>query len=240
MIASFTHDFIFIKTRKTAGTSVEIVLSAWCSGRDICTPISADDEILRRRYGGAPRNFHRNAAAEAIYRWAVETQNAKIIAWTYERIRKGLAFHNHMPAAAVRAALPDLWRRAYKFTIDRHPYETVVSLAWFWIGRYFNGDASRLPEAIERAIEQARYDNSALYAEDRALLVDEVIPYESLWPRMEEIASRFGQSLPAALPLAKARSRLDRTPAREVLTAGQKARIAERCALAFDLFGYRP
>src|SRR5690606_5533488 len=108
MIASFTHDFIFIKTRKTAGTSVEIVLSAWCSGRDICTPISADDEILRRRYGGAPRNFHRNAAAEAIYRWAVETQNAKIIAWTYERIGKGLAFHNHMPAAAVRAALPDL------------------------------------------------------------------------------------------------------------------------------------
>jgi hypothetical protein len=38
-IISFSHNFIFIKTRKTAGTSLEIHLAQQCANEDIITPI---------------------------------------------------------------------------------------------------------------------------------------------------------------------------------------------------------
>jgi len=58
MIASFSRRFVFLKTRKTAGTSVELALSSACGPEDIVTPISLEDEHLRVRDGviGA-RNF---------------------------------------------------------------------------------------------------------------------------------------------------------------------------------------
>jgi hypothetical protein len=40
MIASRLHNFIFIKTMKTAGTSIEMALSPHCGPDDILTPIS--------------------------------------------------------------------------------------------------------------------------------------------------------------------------------------------------------
>ena len=39
MIISHARSFIFIKTRKTAGTSVEVYLSQHCGPEDVITPI---------------------------------------------------------------------------------------------------------------------------------------------------------------------------------------------------------
>ena len=47
MIVSHKHKFIFVKTVKTAGTSVEIALSRFCGENDIITPIHPPDEELR-------------------------------------------------------------------------------------------------------------------------------------------------------------------------------------------------
>lgn len=43
MIVCHEHKFIFIKTRKTAGTSAEIALSQHCGTRDIITPMAPED-----------------------------------------------------------------------------------------------------------------------------------------------------------------------------------------------------
>ena len=51
MILSHKHQFIFIKTNKTAGTSIEIALSSICGEDDIITPIHSSDEEFRRRAG---------------------------------------------------------------------------------------------------------------------------------------------------------------------------------------------
>ena len=57
MIASHRHRFVFVKTRKPAGTSLEIALSRHCGPEDVITPISAADERLRRELGGTgPQN----------------------------------------------------------------------------------------------------------------------------------------------------------------------------------------
>jgi len=42
MIISHAHRFVFIKTRKTAGTSLEIARSRYCGARDVITAIDAE------------------------------------------------------------------------------------------------------------------------------------------------------------------------------------------------------
>jgi hypothetical protein len=51
MIISHQHRFIFIKTVKTAGTSIEVYLSPHCAPGDILTPIQPPHQ------GHLPRNF---------------------------------------------------------------------------------------------------------------------------------------------------------------------------------------
>ena len=71
MIVSHKHRFIFLKTKKTAGTSIELALSALCDGDDIITPLAqAEDEPLRR--GLAPQNWRRPGLVPAAYRGMAE------------------------------------------------------------------------------------------------------------------------------------------------------------------------
>ena len=48
-IVNHKYKFIFIKTKKTAGTSMEISLSKFCNNKDTITLIKSSDEILRKK-----------------------------------------------------------------------------------------------------------------------------------------------------------------------------------------------
>lgn len=213
MIASFSREFIFVKTKKTGGTSVEIVLSTWCSGADICTPIYDEDEVARDEYGGSAMNY---------------------LGPDGER-----KFFDHMPAAKIKAELPELWERAFKFTVERHPYEKVLSRAWWNIGRR-DGDPEReLAAEIDLAIQKrASYYNFPRYTIDGELAVDEVIPHDQLGARLAVIADKLGATMPTDMPRAKGRFRGDRRPAMEVLTTEQKDRIYHDAKPEFDLMGF--
>ena len=213
MIASRSHNFIFIKTRKTGSTSLEIVLSSWCTGRDICTPISPEDEVLRRQYGGEARNY--------LGMWGQ---------------RK---FYNHMAARQVRRKLPRLWRRAATFAVERHPYEKVVSLAWFQLAQRGIDDA-QIHEEIDAVIAEKLYLNHPLYASKGRLLVGEIWEYAQAWTKLEELASGLGVAMPIEKPRAKSRFRKDPRPARKILSAGQRAAIHRDAQFEFNLMGYQP
>jgi hypothetical protein len=211
MIASFSRNFIFIKPRKAGGTSLEIVLSAACSGRDVCTPISPADEPLRAEHGGRARN-HRD--------------------WLGRR-----KFYNHMPCAEVERLLPQLWRTAFRFTVERHPYEKVVSLAWFRAGSD-GGSGSRIAAQIESEIARGDYLNHPLYTIGGRVAVDEVWEFDRLSNHVRVAAQRLGLDPEAALPRAKSGFRKDKRPAVEVLTSAQRRRIRDDAAFEFELMGY--
>lgn len=210
MIASYSKNFIFLKTRKTAGTSVEAVLSSWCSGKDVVTPFSAADEPFRQQLGGKPMNYK---------------------SWF------GRKYRNHATATEVKRANPELWNSAFKFTIERHPYERVVSRAYWWMHKYNRTD---FDQEISRILETPKWvSNSDIYCIDGKVAVDEVIIFDTLWPRLAEIAgTRWGCTLPDTLPRAKGSYRTDRRPAREILSERQKERIYEIERQTFDRFGF--
>ena len=57
MILCHTHNLIFIKTHKTAGSSVEVALESICGPQDVVTPMKTDDggETKSRNYHGPSR-----------------------------------------------------------------------------------------------------------------------------------------------------------------------------------------
>ena len=57
MIISHKYKFIFLKTKKTAGTSIEISLSRFCGDDDIIIPINLQDEAIRKLLGKKPQNY---------------------------------------------------------------------------------------------------------------------------------------------------------------------------------------
>lgn len=264
MIASFLHRFIFIKTRKTGGTSVEIVLSSWCGPDDICTALAPEDELLRQEYGGAPRNHSGDAGLEAAHLAAIRSGDVEAIRGVHRRILRRTSFRaaihhrdiralgarlrskitgrpifrNHMRAAAVRKALPDLWDAAFTFTVDRHPYEKAVSMAYWRRERDPRLRAQPLERTLDDLVQSGRYANYPFYVNDGKLLLDAVFRTEDMWERIGELGRRIGRTLPAALPWAKSSHRTDRRPAREILTPSQRGRIASVCAVEFDLLGY--
>ena len=55
-VVSYAHEMIFLKTRKTAGTSMELWLSAIAGPRDVLTPFDSVDERTRSGLGLRAQN----------------------------------------------------------------------------------------------------------------------------------------------------------------------------------------
>ncbi len=214
MIASFTNNFIFLKTAKTASTSAEIVLSSWCAHPDIVTGLSPDEEAARIRLGGRAMN-------------------------EFDETGKRI-FFQHMSAHLIRDRLPELWDKAYKIAVERHPYERAVSLAYWRAYKWIGFPPRRFRGHLRRVIEKGRFCNDRFYKIDGEIVADEVILYEDLWPRIAELARQWGKPMPAAIPNAKSSQRRDRRPAAEILSEEQKAAIRELAAWEFDTFGFAP
>ena len=239
MIASFEHQFIFIKTRKTAGTAIELVLSSLCGAADIITPIHPDDEKIREAHGWrGPQNFRIGPgpanAPEGILDRGDEAD--------YREMMKGRhadnEYYNHMPASLARRMLgEEFWRKAHKWTIERHPYEKAVSQAYFKM--WFMGrPAGDFQPVLEDLIANEEIDNRDLYTIDGKLALDEIIRQEDLPGSFQAVLAKSGLRFDGPLPRAKTVQRADRRPAAEILNDRQKKAIYESCRETFELMGY--
>lgn len=236
VIASFQHGFVFLKTFKTASTSIELALSPFCGPDDVLAPIGAPRwEFERQRLGALPQNFSRNPAVENRLRAAILAEDRQAIR---EVVRvenpQGGGCTAHMTAATIRQRVPpDFWDRAVKVSSERHPYEKAVSLAYFGFR-----EADDFRAHLDEVVRNGEYVGFPIYSIDGKPVVDEWIVYDSLEQDVNRIAGGLGLPTPLALPRARSHQRADRTPATEVLNARQKRIIRRHCAAEFDLFGW--
>lgn len=225
MIASRKHNFIFIKTMKTAGTSIELALGPYCGPDDVLSPISARHDIERFADSGVmARNFG-PPEIEKHYRKLLRKGNKKLLKEMLRNTREQRLLAHAKPLD-VKAKVGDFWETAFRFTVERHPYEKAVSLA------------AMIGTDIETVVHtENRYIGYPWYTDERGqIVVDRVMIFDRLHEDFGEVLTGLG--LPGiALPHARKTDR-DRAPAREQLTQAQKAFIYEQCAPEFELFGW--
>lgn len=237
MICSFEHNFLFVKTRKTASTSVELALTRMCGEQDIVTPISPDDEIARFRQGLHPRNYMDSPLRERLLDYVVTARVPRLVKLSRRHIGP-LRFFNHMRAERIRSNLDDRWEQLVRFTVERHPYEKVLSKAHYWKGVRKDCWDADLSEIIDKVIDSDCYLNYPLYTIDGSLAVHEVLRYENLETELNAFLSRVGA--PPAAPLAQLKGgfRTNRKPAEEILSSAQRARVRDAAAYEFELMDY--
>jgi hypothetical protein len=147
-------------------------------------------------------------------------------------------FRNHMTAQEIKAAVPgEIWDRAFKFTIDRHPYERVVSKAYF---QFDARNGMTFQEFLDDIIKRGRYSSFDYYAIGGKPVVDYVARLESIEADLKHLGERLGIEIPADLPRAKSNRRTDRRPAREILSAEQMRIVRQTCAREMEFLGYAP
>jgi hypothetical protein len=238
MIVSYLHNFIFIKTKKTAGSSMETALATHAGPDDIVTPMGQKEEVERvKLYPNAyPRNFSTDKAAELRYLEALKTEKLREIKFALHAANNasGVRTQRHDRARHIlKATGEEFWNKAYKFTIERHPYEKAVSLAWFERGR-----TQAFEDALDSVLSKDRYRNYEHYTLDGVVAVDFIVRYEHMDEDLQKVEERLGLPIVSLLPRSNSRQRKDRRPAREVLTDIQKRIVQDTCREEFELMGY--
>lgn len=230
MILSHKYKFIFIKTRKTAGSSIQIYLSRLCGEDDIISPIDRPEQDYH------PRNFR--GLFNPLPELAEKTTARQYIRtlWRFVTLKK---FQSHIKAREVRDRIPrEIWDSYYKFTVDRNPWDKVLSHYHFVRQRYARYDSNITFDEYLK-VADLPYNYTKYTDLDGKLMVDRVIRYERLNEELAEVFGMLGVPFSGSLGATeKSHYRQDRRPYREVYTPGWKTAVETLFRPEIDLLGY--
>jgi hypothetical protein len=228
MILSHKYKFIFIKTAKTAGTSIDVFLSKHCGPEDIVTPIAPPVE------GHQPRNYEGfiNPIPEILQR------PGKILSTLRHAITSRDKFYNHMPAREIKNRVPaDVWNSYFKFCVERNPWDKVLS--------HYHMHAARESGSLslDEYLARGRFPINYFRYTDRSgtkIIVDRILRYENLVAELSEVFSQLKIPFAGTLGVtAKSGYRSDRRPYQEVFNDEQRKIVEKAFAKEIKLHGYR-
>ncbi len=228
MILSHKYKFIFIKTAKTAGTSIEAFLSKHCGPADILTPVEPPVE------GHQPRNYlgFINPIPEILER------PGKIFSALRHSTTCREKFYRHMPAFEVRCRVPaEVWNSYFKFCVERNPWDKVLS--------HYHMHAARAAGSLslDEYLARGRFAINYFRYTDRSgtkIIVDRILRYENLTTELSEVFSQLNIPFDGTLGVAaKSEYRTDRRPYQQVFNDEQRQIVEKAFAKEIELFGYR-
>ncbi len=214
MIISHKYKFIFLKTTKTAGTSVEISLSRFCGDDDVITPISLKDEAIRKLLGKRPQNYLDFDAQGNEYK----------------------KYFNHITAKEIQCVIePSIWDSYYKFCFERNPFDRAISLYYFLC----QNKSIKFDDWLKN-----KYTNPFLkknwniYTINDKVVVDFIGKYENIRSDLTFVCQKLNIPFDGYLPKAKGFFRNDNRPYYEFLNGEQMQIIRECNSNVIDLLGY--
>lgn len=227
MIYSKRNNFIFLKTRKTGGTSVELVLRSVCGPEDIITPVDerGPSSITEQNYMMRRPD------------WRLKHRIRWTLGFRAPRFSPFVPIPDHIHAAAVRRHVgAAAFDKAYRFSIERNPWDRQVS-NYFWQTRDLPADARpAFADWLRSDDPELRIDNWQIYAIDDRLVVHRVLRYEHLAEDLGDLARERGLTLPE-LPRAKGNLR-PRGSYREYYTPETRDLVASWYRPEIEAFGY--
>lgn len=226
MIVSHRYRFIFLKTKKTAGTSIEVLLSQYCDEHDIVTKVFPAEENHK------PRNWKGRGNL-------ISDLNKLPSRWHRSVCRRWLSgekYFNHMPADLVRHRVgEDIWQNYFKFTVERHPLEKTKS--HFLMQRARSGNRLTLEEYFRRG----RFcTNFPIYTDgSKNIVVDKILSFERLGTDLKETLGYLGiTESHQELPRAKTSYRKNAQHAPIHFSDTQLDTLSEAFGWEIDQFGY--
>ncbi len=228
MIISHKYKFIFIKTVKTAGTSIEVFLSPHCGDDDVLTPIYPNvAPHVARNYKGVFNPFPQLLSGRG-------RRAGRIFKELLQRRR----FYGHMSAHVIRDRVPSqIWNDYFKFCVERNPWDKTLSN--YHMRNYRSGGKLTLEQYFSKGRSCRNFKR---YTDNKGrLLVDRVVKYENLADGLGEIFADLGIPFDGSLGTrAKSEYRSDRRPYREVLSDAQMEIIAKDYVQEIRMHGYEP
>jgi hypothetical protein len=227
MIVSHRYKFIFIKTRKTASTSLEAFLSRHCAAEDIFTPIYPPLSTH------VPRNYR------GFFNPVPEMMSGSVIpALTVAQdVLCQRKFYNHIPARSLRHRLPpEIWDSYFKFCIERNPWDKIVSCYHMQCG------LNKWNKSFGDYLDKGKFPlNYPLYLDhDHKILVDRMIRFERLYQDLGEVLEHLRIPYPGFLEVqAKSEYRQHRRPYQEYFTDSQRDFVAKVFSVEIDLHHYQ-
>jgi len=231
MIISHKYKFIFIKTVKTAGTSIQVFLSQYCGSDDIVTPVSrAENPYFPRNYRGL------FSPLPDLIEQPATIKNMKKILRRFITLRK---FHSHIPARKLKTRIPEkTWNEYFKFCVERNPWDKVLSHYFFEKQRY-NGYNKNLLLDEYLSLGKLPY-NYPIYTDiNGEILVDRIIRYENLIAELAKVFSFLGIPFDGTLNVnEKSHYRNDRRSYQEIYSNEQREIIKRLFDQEIRLHGY--
>jgi hypothetical protein len=216
MLCSHVKKFIYFKTKKTAGTSVEIYFEKYCvpegqfvESHDTVQKIS-EAGIVGSRMGGC---------------------------------RKDDVFFNHMPGDAIKSTLGDAIFNGYrKFCVFRNPFTKVVSQFWWDMKKAIDELEFSVVRSVFNDYLNANKDRLC----DRHIYTIKGQPVFDLYLRYESLASDLEATCraldieyePSRLGHYKSDIRNLKTPYPEYYTPANRAIVERQFAWEIEYFGY--
>ena len=196
MVISHKYHFIFIKTLKTAGTSIEVFLSQVCGPTDVFTPIIPHVEPhLARNYDGYFNHIEAQAVREKVgpdvwnsyFKFCVERNPwEKILSYYYmkkHRENSNLSFDEYLAGSEFPVNYP-------KYTEPEDPDKIIVDKVLYYenlmdglggvfsqLGIAFNGSLGVNAKSEYRTNRQPY---QAVYTPEQSRVVAEIFKQELL------------------------------------------------------------
>ena len=180
VIVSHRWKFIFVKTRKTAGTSIEHFLLPHLGPDDAIR--SVDERHTTGRFNPLPE-----------LRSHPDRSNARL---TLEQWARQVRFYEHIPAWRLRNRVGhSVWDEYTTFCFERNPWDKLVSF-YFWRTKN-HADPVDFETWVRTTPGLSAWSQ---YTIDDEVAVDVVCRYESIQDDLAAMLDRIGLDVPVVLP----------------------------------------
>ncbi len=248
-IVSHRYRFVFLKTRKTASGTCELVLGRHCGPQDVLVPTkdggdvgvveqnnslplsTLDAEKLRSLVRRCKRNVKRGRGPKLLRE--------------LRRARR-LIQSQHSGAEHIKAAIGDeTWNSYYTFCFERNPFDRLVSF-YHWRIRplsekpSFNTFAHAVIEGElheQQKYNAAGFSNRRHYMIDGHKVVDKICRFEELESELREVSEHLGMPWDGWLPHTKGNIRPPRDY-QEYYDPDLRKRCEQAFSLEMELLGY--
>ena len=223
MIVSHKHKFIFVRTEKTAGSSLQLALARMCGADDVVT-------------GTGPLKHQTHWP-----RWT------KVMPAGISPLRrmfpKQFGFHPHASISQIRDYYgEDVYKSYFKFTIERNPWDRQLSLYCHRKRKQHQTAPIKferdMRSPIYRSLHYTRLRNWEIYSIDDQVAVDYVIRFEDLETGVRHVFNEIGASGEIELPRLRTQFRRNKATYRDAYTPELRELVGSWYHREIAAFGY--